>query len=338
MSALERETSVGGVEMTPASEVVEVVDAATDKGGAFAASASPAPTKRRRNPIFTMAKPYLCIAPAIIVLAVFWIMPIFNMARLSMYKWDLISPTMKWVGFGNFQQLFADPEFWQTFANTIIYTVFVVGCGVALGLLVAVYLRSHTKTNGFLQAVIFSPYVVSLASVALLWMWIMNKDYGLLNSVVGFFGIGPVDWLGDTHVALPSLILISVWKSVGYDALILVSAIQGIPEHLYEAARLDRSSAWTTFRKITLPMISPTLFFLVIVDVIASLKVFETIQIMTLGGPQNSTNTLVFSLYQYGFQFNQVGYAAAIGMVLLVLIAIFAAVYFRLLSNRVHYR
>ena len=294
--------------------------------------------RRRRSQVFSMAKPYLCIAPAIVVLVAFWVMPIVNMGYLSLYKWDLISPTMKWVGLGNFRQLLSDPEFWQTLLNTLIYTVFVVGLGIGLGLFVAVYLKDRTKTNGFLQAVVFSPYVVSLASVALLWMWIMNKDYGLLNSVIGLFGIPPVDWLGDTRMALPSLILISVWKSVGYDALILVSAIQGIPEHLYEAARLDRASAWTTFRRITLPMISPTLFFLVVVDVIASLKVFETIQIMTLGGPQNATNTLVFSLYQYGFQFNQVGHAAAIGMVLLLLIAIFAMVYFRLLAKRVHYR
>lgn len=284
------------------------------------------------------AKPYLFVAPAVVILAIFWVYPILNMGYLSLFKWDLISPKMKFVGLQNFQALFADQQFWQTFANTVIYTLFVVGLGVTLGLFVAVYLKEHTKTNGFIQAVIFSPYVVSLASVALLWMWIMNKDYGLLNSILGTFGIGAVDWLGDSHVALASLILISVWKSVGYDALILVSAIQGIPAHLYEAARLDRAGSWTTFRKITLPMISPTLFFLVVVDAIASLKVFETIQIMTAGGPQNATNTLVFSLYQYGFQFNKVGYAAAIGVVLLVLIAIFAIVYFKLLSSRVHYR
>lgn len=284
------------------------------------------------------AKPYLFVAPAVVILAIFWVYPILNMGYLSLFKWDLISPKMKFVGLQNFQALFADQQFWQTFANTVIYTLFVVGLGVTLGLFVAVYLKEHTKTNGFIQAVIFSPYVVSLASVALLWMWIMNKDYGLLNSILGFFGIGAVDWLGDSHVALASLILISVWKSVGYDALILVSAIQGIPAHLYEAARLDQAGSWTTFRKITLPMISPTLFFLVVVDAIASLKVFETIQIMTAGGPQNATNTLVFSLYQYGFQFNKVGYAAAIGVVLLTLIAIFAIVYFKLLSNRVHYR
>ncbi len=284
------------------------------------------------------AKPYLVIAPALIVLVVFWVYPIFNMAYLSLFKWDLISPKMTFVGLDNFRNLFLDPNFWQTFANTIIYTVFVVGLGVGLGLLIAIYLQEHTKTNGFLQAVVFSPYVVSLASVALLWLWIMNKDFGLLNSILSVFGISAIDWLGDSNFALASLIGISVWKSVGYDSLILVSALQGIPKHLYEAARLDRASGWATFTKITFPMISPTLFFLVIVDVIASLKVFETIQIMTAGGPQNATNTLVYSLYQYGFQFNKVGTAAAIGMVLLLLIAVFSVIYFKLLAKRVHYR
>lgn len=294
--------------------------------------------KRQNRSVLHAIKPYLCIAPAVVILAVFWVYPIFNMGYLSLFKWDLISPTMKFVGLQNFQKLFADPQFWQTLANTLIYTVFVVGLGVGGGLLIALFLKKRTKTNGFLQAVIFSPYVVSLASIALLWMWIMNRDFGLLNGVLGFFGISAVDWLGDTHVALASLILISVWKSIGYDALILVSALQGIPQHLYEAARLDRAGAWATFRTITFPMISPTMFFLVIVDVIASLKVFETIQIMTQGGPQNATNTLVFSLYQYGFAFNKVGYAAAIGMVLLVLIAVFSIVYFKVLSKRVHYK
>lgn len=290
------------------------------------------------HPVLTKLKPYLAICPSLAVLAIFWIYPLFEIVRLSFFKWDLISPTMKWVGLLNYQNLLQDQTFYQTFANTLIYTIFTVGVGVSLGLAIAIYLRQHTRTNSFLQAVVFSPYVVSLASVALLWMWIMNKDYGLLNSILGFFGLGPIDWLGDTNVALASLIAISVWKSVGYDALILVSALQGIPQDFYEAAELDHAKPWTTFRKITFPMISPTVFFLVIVDVIASLKVFETIQIMTSGGPQNATNTLVFSLYQYGFQFYKVGYAAAIGVVLLVVIALFTILYFKLLEKRVHYK
>lgn len=304
----------------------------------MAATDSRALRPRRLHPVFGTLKPYLAILPALIILGVFWIYPILNMLGLSLYSWDLISPKMDLVGLQNFANLFQDPSFHQTLGNTLIYTVFTVGIGVGLGLVIGIYLRAHTKTNSFLQTVVFSPYVVSLASVALLWMWIMNKDYGLLNAIVGFFGIENVDWLGDASVALTSLIAISVWKSVGYDALILIAALQGIPEHLYEAAKLDKASRWATFRRITLPMISPTMFFLVIVDVIASCKVFETIQILTQGGPQNATNTLVFSLYQYGFQYNKVGYAAAIGVVLLVFVAIFAVFYFKLLEKHVHYK
>mgnify|MGYP000951137276 FL=1 len=147
-----------------------------------------------------------------------------------------------------------------------------------------------------------------------------------------------MDWLGNPRIALASLILIAVWKSVGYNALILVSALQTIPPYLYEAAKLDRAGAWSVFRKITFPMISPTVFFLTLVDAIASFKVFETIQIITEGGPQNATNTLVFSLYEYGFRFYKVGYAAAIGVVLLAIILIFTALYFKVLSKRVYYQ
>lgn len=283
-------------------------------------------------------RPYLVIAPSIIVLTVFWIYPIFEMGGLSLYEWNLVSPTRKFVGLQNFINLAQDLQFRQTLLNTLLYMVFTVGLSVGLGMLCALHLKEASRRNRFLQAVVFSPYVISLASVSLLWLWIMNKDYGLLNQVLAIFGIAPVDWLGDSHVALGSLIAISVWKSVGYDALILVSALQSVPEDLYEAAELDHARPWATFRKITLPMVSPTLFFLIIVEVISALKVFETSQIMTQGGPQNATNTLVFSLYQYAFQFYKVGYAAAIGMVLLVFVAVFSILYFKLLEKRVHYR
>ena len=283
-------------------------------------------------------RPYLVIAPSIIVLTVFWIYPIFEMGGLSLYEWNLVSPTRKFVGLQNFINLAQDLQFRQTLLNTLLYMVFTVGLSVGLGMLCALHLKEAGRRNRFLQAVVFSPYVISLASVSLLWLWIMNKDYGLLNQVLAIFGMAPVDWLGDSHVALGSLIAISVWKSVGYDALILVSALQSVPEDLYEAAELDHARPWATFRKITLPMVSPTLFFLIIVEVISALKVFETSQIMTQGGPQNATNTLVFSLYQYAFKFYKVGYAAAIGMVLLVFVAVFSILYFKLLEKRVHYR
>lgn len=283
-------------------------------------------------------KPYLLIAPALVLLCVFCIYPIFNMIGLSLYEWDMISPFKKFVGLQNFVKLAADKQSFQTLLNTVIYVACTVGFGVGFGLILAVFLAKKTRLNGLLQSVAFSPYIVSLASIALLWMWLMNNDFGFLNALLAVFGIPAIDWLGSPKFALMSLIIINVWKSVGYNALILVSALQGIPPHLYEAARLDRANTWRTFSRITFPMISPTVFFLALVDVIAAFKVFETIQIITQGGPQNSTNTLVFSLYEYGFQFYKVGYAAAIGVVLFFIVLLFTILYFAVLSKRVHYQ
>ncbi len=283
-------------------------------------------------------KPYLFIAPAIIILCVFCIYPIIYMIHLFFYDWNMIAPVKIFVGLRNFIKLAGDAKFYQTLGNTIIYVIFTVGLNVGLGLALALFLSKKTKINNMLQSIAFFPYIVSLASVALLWMWIMNRDFGLLNAILMGIGLNGIDWLGSTTYALPSLILISVWKGMGYNALILLASLQGVPPYLYEAAKLDNASAWKTFSKITFPMISPTLFFLTLVDAIASFKVFETIQIITEGGPQNSTNTIVYSLYEYGFHFFKVGYASAMGVVLFIIVLVFTILYFTTLSKRVHYQ
>lgn len=283
-------------------------------------------------------KPYLFVAPALIVFIVFSMYPILNTIFLSFYEWDMISPTKEFVGIKNYQTLFRDVKFYQTLSNTFVYMLLTVGLGVILAIALALFLRKDTRINKFMQNLIFTPYIVSLASISFLWMWLMNNDFGLLNYLLSLVGVGPIDWLGNPKVALISLVIISVWKTLGYNTLIILSALQSIPKHLYEAASLDKATKRQTFFKITLPMISPTLFFLTIVSIIASFKVFETIQIITNGGPQNSTNTLVYSIYEYGFQFYKIGYASTIGVVLLVIISIFTIIYFKLLSKKVHYQ
>lgn len=291
-----------------------------------------------KKKVFFTIKPYLLIAPAMILFLIFYIYPVFEMIRLSFFEWNMIAPVKKFVGLQNYQNLFRDKQFLQTIWNTVVYMVCNVGLCVSLGLLIAVHLKENTKINGFLQSVFFCPYIVSLASISLLWMWLMNTDFGLLNAVLNFFRIPSIDWLGSPRFAMMSLVLISVWKGVGYDALILLAALQSIPPALYEADALDRSNGWRTFHKITLPMVSPTLFFLAIVNIISSFNVFETIQIITQGGPQNSTNSIVFSIYQYGFQFYKIGYASAMGGVLLIIVSILTILYFQLLSKKVHYQ
>ena len=283
-------------------------------------------------------KPYIFLAPALIILSVFSIYPILHMITLGFYEWNMISPVKTFVGLTNFINLASDIKFYQIIGNTLIYVIFTVGLNIILGMALALFLNRKTKISSFLQSIAFFPYIVSLASISLLWMWIMNKDFGLLNALLEFLHLQTIDWLGSTTYALISLIIISVWKGVGYNALIILASLQSVPQYLYEAARLDKASSWKIFRKITLPMISPTIFFLTLMDAIASFKVFETIQIITEGGPQNSTNTLVFALYEYGFHFYKIGYAASIGVVLFLIIAIFTIGYFVVLSKKVHYQ
>jgi sn-glycerol 3-phosphate transport system permease protein len=294
--------------------------------------------KNERRSVWRKIKPYAFVAPALSIFLIFSIYPAFRIIDLSLYQWNLVSPAKDFVGFQNYVNLFHDPEFFETLRNTILYTVLTVGLSLSLSLFLAIYLKNDTRINRFLQRLIFSPYIVSLASISFLWLWLMNSDVGFLNYIISLFGIGKVDWLGNPHVALFSLVLISVWKTAGYNTLIVLASLQVIPKHLYEAASLDHANQWRTFRKITLPMISPTLFFITIVDIISSFKVFETIQIMTDGGPQNATNTLVFAIYEYGFKFYKIGYASSIGVVLLVIISIFTILYFRGLASKVHYQ
>lgn len=281
--------------------------------------------------------PYLLIAPALALLFVFVLYPIGYMVYLSFFDWNMIKPK-EFVGLQNFVTMFHDPEFFQVLGNTFQYTVWTLVFGMGLALAAACFLKKDTRINRLLQSAIFLPYVMPLVSVAFIWVWLMDADYGLLNWLLGLVGLPGIRWLQDSAVAMYSLILVSVWKCVSYNTLIILSAMQGVPSYLYEAARLDKAGPAKTFFKITLTMISPSLFFLTLMNLIACFKMFETVNIMTAGGPANATSTLVYSLYQYGFKFYKLGYASAEGVVLMVIIGACTLVYFGALSKRVHYR
>ena len=281
--------------------------------------------------------PYLLIAPALALLFVFVLYPIGYMVYLSFFDWNMIKPK-EFVGLQNFVTMFHDPEFFQVLGNTFQYTLWTLVFGMGLALAAACFLKKDTRINRLLQSAIFLPYVMPLVSVAFIWVWLMDADYGLLDWLLGLVGLPGIRWLQDSAVAMYSLILVSVWKCVGYNTLIILSAMQGVPGYLYEAARLDKAGPAKTFFKITLPMISPSLFFLTLMNLIACFKMFETVNIITAGGPANATSTLVYSLYQYGFKFYKLGYASAEGVVLMVIIGACTLVYFGALSKRVHYR
>jgi sn-glycerol 3-phosphate transport system permease protein len=288
--------------------------------------------------LWVRLRPYVMIAPAFAVFVLFFIYPIVYMIQLSFFSWDFVSPTKTFVGLQNFIDLFSSPEFRQVLHNSFLYTFLTVICGISIALALALWLNRSGIVYGFVQGALFSPYIISLVSVAMLWMWLLDPQYGLVNWVLGLIGIAPQEWLTHPDRALISLVIVAVWKGVGFNTLVFIAGLQSIPQDMYEAAELDQSSRWRTFTHITLPMLSPTLFFLVIINMIGSFQVFETIDIMTQGGPINSTNTLVYYIYEYGFRFFQIGYASAAGVILLILVALLTFLYFVLLSRRVHYR
>ncbi|MCJ1907776.1 carbohydrate ABC transporter permease [Planococcus ruber] len=283
-------------------------------------------------------RPYAMIFPAIFIFCLFFIYPIGYMIYLSFHDWNFVSPVKDFVGTSNFSYLLSDRDFREVISNSFIYTFFTVFLTISLSLLLALWLNRGGTVYSFMQASIFSPHIISLVSVSMLWMWIMDADYGLLNWFLNLIGMESVMWLTSPEYALTSLILVAVWKGIGFNTLVFIAGLQSIPKDLYEAAELDHTPPWRRFLKITVPMLSPTLFFLTIIGVINSFQVFETINLMTAGGPINSTNTFVYYIYQYGFQFFKIGYASAAGVILLVILSVLTVVYFKVLSKRVHYR
>ncbi len=288
--------------------------------------------------VLSKVKPYLMVLPAISIFLMFFIYPIFYMISLSFTSWNLINPVKEFVGLDNYLELLSSSEFCTILINTLIYTFLVVSLSIFIALLLALWLNKKGYIYGLAQGAIFSPYIISLVSVSLLWLWIMDPDYGLLNWVLQLVGISPLKWLSHPSTALISLVIVGIWKIVGYNTLVIIAGLQSIPKEIYEAAEIDNSSKITTFKKITLPMISPTLFFLLIVSTISSFKVFDTVKIMTQGGPVNSTNMLVFYIYEYAFDFFKIGYASSAGTILILLIGILTVFHFMFLSKKVHYR
>ena len=280
------------------------------------------------------ALPYGLVAPSMILFSVFMIYPILYMIYLSFFKWNMLSDKV-FIGFKNYINMFANPEFVQVLLTTVKFMVGTVSVSIVIALLLALYLQNNTKINRFLQSVIFTPYIVSLVSIAFIFMWMMDSDFGLFNYLLDLLHLPKVRWLEDPKVAIYSLVLVNIWKGVGYYTIIFISVLQSIPTYLYEAAKLDKTSKIKTFFRLTLPMISPTLFFVTLTGIISGLKVFETINIMTGGG--NSTNTLVYNIYEYGYSYYKIGYASAMGVVMMIFISLLTLLYFKTLSKRVYY-
>lgn len=286
--------------------------------------------------VFRARWAYFFVLPNFAIYAVFFLIPVLWSMVLSLldYQWWGV----EFVGLANYTKVFADPIFWKAVVNTAYYTSGVVPLWLGKALLISALIFPFRKPlQTFFKAAFYLPHVTSAVILSLIWMWIYNPPFGLLNYILGIFGFDAVAWLGNTVTAMPSLILMQVVMGGGSSIVLISAAMNGIPAYLYEAAELDGARPVQVYLKVTLPLLRPTLLYLVVTGTINSFQVFTNIYLMTKGGPQFATTTIVYMIYDTAFKQFQFGPASAMAMVLFVITAIFAIVQFRWLGQEVEY-
>lgn len=258
---------------------------------------------------------WIFIFPALVGTLIFIIIPVFCSFGLSFTKWDLLNP-IKFVGFANYKEIFSEPVFLKIFVNTVVFALSTSILGVIIPLILAAILNSKIRGAEFYKTAYFLPFITPMIVIGVVWEWMFDPNIGMLNHVLHIH----INWLYDTHFAMPALIIVSVWKLIGYNMVIFLSALSGISQSLFEAAKIDGANSIQIFKKVTVPMLSPTIFFVVIITAISSFQVFDLIYLMTQGGPLDSTNVLVYSIYKNAFEYFNIGKASAIAYVLFVII------------------
>ena len=269
---------------------------------------------------------WIFLAPALGLITLFFLVPVLASLVLSLTDFDIYAVASmhnaRFAGFANYARLFHDPVFWRALLNTFYFALAGGPLTVAASLGAALLLSSKlVRWQGFFRTVYFAPFVTTLVAVAIVWKYLYHPQYGVLNWALGKAGVHPIDWLGDPKWAMPAIILMAVWKNFGYNMLIFVAALQNVPQELYEAAELDGAGALARFRHITLPMLGPALAFVGVVTMIGYFQLFAEPYVMTAGGPLRATTSVVLYMYEEGFRWWRMGFAAAIAFVLFLIIA-----------------
>ncbi len=277
---------------------------------------------------------WLFLAPSLLVLALFTLYPMIQAAYLSLTDYNLIRAA-QWVGLDNYMELFADPAFWNAFRNTVLYAAVVTPVTVVLALALAVFLDRQFVGRAFVRTAIFLPFIVSLGVIAIAWAFLLDPNIGLLSYWLSQVGaVTEQGILSDPRWALPAVMFVGVWKSVGFFMVIYLAGLQSIPVELREAARLDGANAWQRFTNVTLPLLSNQTLLVSVMALIATLQAFDQIYVMTRGGPYFRTETLVMLIYREGFQELRFGYGAAISWVLLVFVLVLSLVQYLYFQRR----
>ncbi|WP_176545063.1 carbohydrate ABC transporter permease [Bacillus sp. AFS041924] len=296
----------------------------------------PSLTKTRKRSDYFWA--YLMIAPTMIGLTIFYLWPIIQTIYFSFTEWGAFGQ-YEWTGLDNYKRMLGDSNLLQSFKNTGIYIIFTVPIGIFLSILIAVLLNQKIKGKSVYRTLYFLPVITMPAAIAMVWRWLYNSDYGLLNYLLSIFGIKGPQWVSDPKIALYSIIVVAIWSGLGYNMVIFLSGLQGIPRTYYEAAEIDGAGPVKVFFKITLPLLSPVIFFVTIMSFIGAFQVFDLI-FMMIGKSSTAlenTQSIVYLFYQHAFVLNDKGYAAAIAVLLLVIILIITALQMVLQKKWVHY-
>lgn len=278
---------------------------------------------------------YLFLLPNLAGFVVFSLMPIVAAFGLTLTDWSLAKPP-KFVGLQNFQAVAADPLFWKTAGNSVYYALGAVPIGVFLAFWLALLLNRKMRGIILFRTVFFLPHVTLVVAIAIVWQWLYHPQVGLFNYLLSFLGIRGPNWLGNTYWAMPALIIMSNWMGIGYAMLVFLAGLQGIPDEYYEAAKIDGATALDRVRHITVPLISPVTFFVLVTSFIGAMQGFDQFYIMTQGGPAFATTTLVMYIFQNGFSFFKMGYAATVAVLLFVAIFVITIVQWRLARTWVY--
>ncbi|MGB6128321.1 MAG: sugar ABC transporter permease [Psychrilyobacter sp.] len=279
----------------------------------------------------------LYLLPAIIPLLIFWVLPMLASLCISFTDWDYMSPDYNIVGFENYADLLKNAEFYKAFFNTFYFSAGVVVPTIFLGLMVALLLKEKLCGSGFYKAFIFSPWITPTVAVSIVWSWFFEPENGLVNHLFELLRLQPLEWAHSSKWAMLVVIIVTVWKGLGWTMIFYLRALERVPKTLYEAAKVDGASSFRQFWNVTLPLISPTTFFLIVVNMINSIQAYDQIQILTQGGPAGSTRTLLYLYYQRAFENFDIGGATAISIIILMITMLLSIINLIMAKKWVYY-
>ncbi len=280
---------------------------------------------------------YAFLAPFMLFFMVFVVRAVVEAVRMSFYDWHILRPMRPYIGIENYLELLNDDVWWISLQNTIVFTAITVIGTTIVALAAALAVTRPIKGQSFFRVLLYMPSLLSVGAVGLIWVWLLNTQFGIVNYGLSFLGIRPINWLGDPGLVIPSLSLTTIWWGFGFPMLIFIAGLQGIPDQLYEAARIDGGSDKDLFLHITLPLLRPTILFVTVTGVISHFQVYGQPFIMTTGGPGRSSYSLIFYLYQIAWTAFRMGYGAAVAVCIAVIMAVMTSVQFIVLSRRIEY-